>query len=62
MPGAGLAHGPPATRNAGGSHHRFSHNVRHSLRDGVTAYTALSRVNGLFCHPHPRDAKYHKRA
>jgi hypothetical protein len=24
MPGAGLAHGPPATKNAGGSHHRFS--------------------------------------
>ena|SRR5690349_13524975 len=24
MPGEGLTHGPPATRNAGGSHHRIS--------------------------------------
>ena len=24
MPGDGLTHGPPATKNAGGSHHRFS--------------------------------------
>jgi hypothetical protein len=24
MPGEGLTHGPPATRKAGGSHHRFS--------------------------------------
>ena len=23
MPGDGLTHGPPATKNAGGSHHRF---------------------------------------
>jgi hypothetical protein len=24
MPGEGLTHGPPAEKNAGGSHHRFS--------------------------------------
>jgi hypothetical protein len=24
MPGEGLTHGPPAAKNAGGSHHRFS--------------------------------------
>jgi hypothetical protein len=52
MPGAGLAHGPPATRNAGGSHHRFSHIVRHSLRDGFNAYNVLSLVTGLVCHHH----------
>jgi hypothetical protein len=34
MPGDGLAHGPPANRKAGGSHHRFSQIIRHSLRDG----------------------------
>ena len=27
MPGAGLAHGPPATKKAGGSHHRFSRDI-----------------------------------
>jgi hypothetical protein len=39
MPGEGLTHGPPATKKAGGSHHRFSQIIRHSLRDGFTAYT-----------------------
>src|SRR5215471_18745166 len=34
MPGDGLAHGPPANRKAGGSYHRFSQIIRHSLRDG----------------------------
>jgi hypothetical protein len=29
-------------KKAGGSHHRFSRNNRHSLRDGFTAYSALS--------------------
>src|SRR6516225_1714351 len=29
-------------------------NTRPSLRDGVTAYNALSRVNGLSCHPDRR--------
>ena len=39
MPGAGLAHGPPAEKNAGGRYHRFSRTSRHSLRDGLPAYT-----------------------
>jgi hypothetical protein len=34
MPGEGLTHGPPATKKAGGRHHRFSRIIRHSLRDG----------------------------
>jgi hypothetical protein len=28
MPDAGRTHGPPATKMAGGSHHRFSRNNR----------------------------------
>ena len=47
MPGAGHTHGPPATKNAGGSRHRISRNNRHSLRDGVTAYTRSPRSTGL---------------
>ena len=47
MPGEGLTHGPPATKNAGGSHHRYADH-RHSLRNGFTAYNALSPVSGLF--------------
>jgi hypothetical protein len=44
MPGEGLTHGPPATKKAGGSHHRFSRIIRHSLRDGVNGCSALSLV------------------
>jgi len=47
MPGEGLTHGPPATKNAGGSHHRISRINRHSLRNGVTAYTRSPRCTGL---------------
>src|SRR5215475_7009571 len=47
MPGAGRTHGPPATKKAGGSHHRFSRNNRHSPRNGVTAYTRSPRSTGL---------------
>jgi hypothetical protein len=39
MPGEGLTHGPPAEKKAGGSHHRFSQIIRHSLHDGFTNYT-----------------------
>ena len=35
MPDAGRTHGPPATKKAGGSHHRLGRNNRHSLRDGL---------------------------
>jgi hypothetical protein len=30
------------------SHHRFAETVRHSLRDGFTAYSTLSPAIGLF--------------
>jgi hypothetical protein len=49
MPGDGLTHGPPAIRKAGGRYHRFSRINRHSLRDGFTAYNALSPGTGLSC-------------
>jgi len=49
MPDAGRTHGPPATRNAGGSHHRQGRDNRHSLRDGFTAYSGLSPETGLCC-------------
>ena len=38
MPGDGLTHGPPATKKAGGSHHRISRINRHSLRDGFNGF------------------------
>jgi len=47
MPGEGLTHGPPAKQKAGGSHHRISRIIRHSLRDGVTAYTCSPRGPGF---------------
>jgi hypothetical protein len=50
MPGAGRTHGPPATKKAGGSHHRFSLNNRHSPHNGVTAYTCSRRCTGLVSH------------
>src|SRR6202051_2952421 len=51
MPGDDLTHGPPATRKAGGSHHRFGRINRRSLRDGVTAYIALSPVTFAWLPP-----------
>jgi hypothetical protein len=47
MPGDGLTHGPPATKNAGGSHHRFSRINRHSPRDGLRLIRALPGVPGF---------------
>jgi len=43
-------HGPPATKNAGGSHHRYAETCRHSLRDGFNRCFVLSPVSGLFSH------------
>jgi hypothetical protein len=57
MPGEGLTHGPPAERIAGGSHHRISWIIRHSLRDGFTAYSALSPGTG-FLAPVARNTSY----
>jgi hypothetical protein len=48
-------HGPPANQKAGGSYHRFSQIIRHSLRDGFNAYSALSLGTGLSCSHRPRD-------
>src|ERR1700761_7580260 len=47
MPGAGRTHGPPATKIAGGSDHRFSRNNRHSPRNGLRLIRALPGVPGL---------------
>ena len=47
MPGDDLTHGPPANKKAGGSDHRFGRVNRHSLRNGVTAYTCSPRSAGL---------------
>jgi hypothetical protein len=54
MPGEGLTHGPPATRKAGGSHHRFSRIIRHSLRDGFNGVLRAPRGPG-FLAPVARD-------
>jgi hypothetical protein len=37
------------------SHHGHAGNTRHSPRNGFTAYSALSRVTGLSCHPRPQE-------
>jgi len=50
-PGAGRTHGPPATKNAGGSHHRLSQIIRPSLRDGFNGYSALSPVTIAWLPP-----------
>jgi hypothetical protein len=47
--------GPRATKKARGRNHRFSRTLRPSLRDGFTAYSALSPGTGLFCSRHARD-------
>jgi len=55
MPDAGRTHGPPATKNAGGSHHRFSRTRRHSPRDGVNGCSALSSGLRACWPPSPCD-------
>ena len=55
MPGEGLTRGPPARKKAGGSYHRFSQIIRHSLRGGFNAYIALSLGTGLSCSHRARD-------
>ena len=47
MPDAGRTHGPPATKNAGGSHHRYAETCRPSLRNGLRLIRALLGVPGL---------------
>src|SRR5579864_9088977 len=40
-------HGPPAAKKAGGSHHRSSRIIRHSLRDGLRLIRDLPGVHDL---------------
>jgi hypothetical protein len=49
MPGDDLTHGPPATKNAGGSYHRFGRINRHSLRDGVNKLLRARPGETGFC-------------
>jgi hypothetical protein len=51
MPGDGLTHGPPATKKAGGSHHRFSRINRHSLRDGFNGFLRTLPGDRAFLPP-----------
>ena len=46
MPDAGRTHGPPAAKNAGGSHHRFSRYNRHSPRNGLRLIRGLLGAPG----------------
>src|SRR5579864_3083659 len=56
MPGDGLARGPPAAKKAGGSYHRFSRIIRHSLRDGFNGFLrALPGVHDLLVTVASRD-------
>ena len=54
MPGARCARWPRVRMKEARkhSHHRFTETSRHSLRDGFTAYSALSPAIGLSCHRH----------
>jgi hypothetical protein len=52
---AGRTHGPPAIKKAGGRYHKVQPINRPSLRNGVTAYGALSPGTGLSCPRHARD-------
>src|SRR5215467_4881663 len=49
MPGDDLTHGPPATKNAGGSYHRFGRINRHSLRNGVNGLYRARPGETDFC-------------
>jgi len=44
---------PACRKKAGGSHHRFSRNNRHSPRDGFNVYFVLSSVHRAFWPPSP---------
>ncbi len=55
-PGAGCTHGPPAEKNAGGSHHRYEPDIRPPLRDGSTVAPWSPRCAGLSGHRCLRSA------
>src|SRR4051812_48269382 len=47
MPGDGLTHGPPAKKMQAAGTTGAAGSTRHSLRDGLHAYIAISPVSGL---------------
>ena len=53
MPDAGRTHGPPATKKAGGSDHRFSRSTPAFPAQWFYGLYELSPVTGLFCHRPP---------
>jgi hypothetical protein len=59
MPGAGLSHGPPAEKNAGGRYHRFSQDI--PAFPAQWLYGLLRVLPGApgFLATVTRDAKHH---
>jgi hypothetical protein len=55
MPGEGLTHGPPATKKAGGSHHRISQIIRYSLRNGLNSVLRALPGDRAFLPPSSRE-------
>ena len=53
-PGADRTHGPPATKKAGGSHHRFGRTSGLPCAMVLTVSSALSLGTGLSCPHHER--------
>jgi len=56
MPGARCTRSPCAKVESTRVSPQVPRNTRHSLRNGFTAYFALSPVTGLFCHRRLRIA------
>jgi hypothetical protein len=50
MPGDGLTHGPPATKKAGGSHHRFSQSTGIPCTMVLTLLRTLPGVHDFISH------------
>jgi hypothetical protein len=56
MPGDGLTHGPPATKKAGGSHHRWCRITGIPCAMVLTVSFVLFPMTMLGCHRHPQGA------
>jgi hypothetical protein len=56
MPDARCTRGPVCKMKKQNAHEHTgsAEAIRHSLRNGFTAYAVLSPVTGLFCHRRPR--------
>ena len=50
-------HGPPGSKKPGGSHHRFSRIIRHSLRDGFNGVLRALPRNRAFLLLSPRGSQ-----